>query len=533
MKNILFLACLLFLSLFAEAQTFVSTQMPLVLIETNGKTIPEGYKIPATMKVIYNDPGINTLTDSGNVYTGNIGIEIRGRYSATLPQKPYGIETRDASGNNLSVPLLGMPAENDWVLLSNYNDKSFIRNALAFQIFRDCGNYAPRTALCEVFVNGAYQGIYVLTEKIKTDKGRVNIKKLGVNDNAGDAVTGGYIFSVDYYESSDSWQGSFPPVGYPDNDVYFVYNFPKPDEITSQQKTYIKGFVSGFESALYGSDFKNPLTGYRVYINVTSFIDYFIVSEVSRNVDGYKKSCFFNKNRNSVNGLLNAGPVWDFDWAWKNINECYFGVTNGSGWAYKVLECNVWPTPTGWMPRLMEDPEFVSELKQRYSALRKTTLSNEYLMQYVDSVNTVIADAQVRHFKKWPILGQNVGAPESDYIPTTFAGESTKFKNWITTRLLWLDKQLLVQLSDGPEIPSAELICRLFPNPVHDILNINVSLPLESVRIFNYSGLLVQSADNIKAYSHQLDVSSLKPGIYVVKVTLQDNRTVSVKQVIE
>lgn len=245
----------------------------------------------------------------------------------------------------------------------------------------------------------------------------------------------------------------------------------------------------------------------------------------------------FNENfkyyRNSVNGLLNAGPVWDFDWAWKNIDECYFGVTNGSGWAYKVLECNVWPTPTGWMPRLMTDPAFVSELKQRYSALRKTTLSNEYLMHYVDSVNTVIADAQVRHFKKWPILGQNVGSPESDYIPTTFAGESTKFKNWITTRLLWLDKQLLVPLSDGPEIPSAELSCRLFPNPVHDILNINANLPVESVRIFNYAGMLVQSADNIKAYSHQLDVSSLKPGIYVVKVTLQDSRIVSVKQIID
>ena len=140
MKYLLLLAGLLFITAITEAQTFVSTTMPLVVIETNGKAIPDGSKIPAQMKIIHNSSGTNTLSDSGNIYTGDIGIEIRGRYSATFPQKPYGIETRDASGNNLNVSLLGMPAENDWILLANYNDKSFVRNALAFRMFRDCGN---------------------------------------------------------------------------------------------------------------------------------------------------------------------------------------------------------------------------------------------------------------------------------------------------------------------------------------------------------------------------------------------------------
>lgn len=532
MRNSVLLSCLLFISVIIEAQTFVSTNMPLILIETSGRSIPEGYKIPATMKIIYNDSGVNTCQDSGNVYTGNIGIEIRGRYSATLPQKPYGIETRDASGNNLNVSLLGMPAENDWILIANYNDKSFVRNALAFRMFRDCGNYAPRTVLCEVFVNGSYLGIYVLTEKIKTDKGRVNIKKLGTNDNDGDAVTGGYIFSVDYYENSDSWMGSFSPPGYPDKDIYYVYNFPKPDEITLQQKAYIRNFVYDFESVLYGNDFKNPLTGYRAYINVPSFIDYFIISEVSRNVDGYKKSCFYNKNRNSVNGLLNAGPVWDFDWAWKNIPECYFGVTDGSGWAYKVLECNGWPTPTGWIPRLMEDPKFVEQLKVRYSTLRKTTLSNEYLMHYIDSVNIVVAEAQVRHFVKWPILGQNVGTPEVGNIPATFEGETTKFKNWITKRLSWLDSQLLVPLGTGPEKPTAGQISKLFPNPAHDILNIKVNLPVESVRIYNYTGKLIRIATDKVQGPLQLDISTLGTGIYIVEVKLLAGSTISNKLII-
>jgi hypothetical protein len=361
------------------------------------------------------------------------------------------------------------------------------------------------------------------------DNGRVNIKKIGIADNSGDIVTGGYIFSVDYYESTDSWMGSYPPIGYPNNDVYFVYNFPKPEEITLQQKTYIQRFVKDFEAVLYGSNFKDPATGYRAYINVNSFLDYFIVNEVSRNIDGYKKSCFFNKNRNSVNGLLNAGPVWDFDWAWKNISECYFGVTDGSGWAYKVLECNGWPTPAGWMPRLMEDPKFVDELKSRYSTLRKTTLSKAYLMHYIDSVNTIIADAQVRHYKKWPTLGLNVGTPESDYIPTTFAGETNKFKNWINTRLTWLDKQLLVPVTGLSDV--AVPVCRLYPNPAHEILNVDADRPVESVKIYNYTGAMVLAvSDELKA---PIDVSTLKPGMYIVKVKMNGGRSISGKLIIE
>jgi len=534
MKNLYLVPLLLFMSVITDAQIFESTNLPLVLIETNGQTIPDGYKIPAEMKIIFNEGINNSLTDSGNVYTGNIGIEIRGRYSASLPQKPYGIETRDASGNNLNVSLLGMPEENNWILLANYNDKSFVRNALAFQTFREMGYWASRTVICEVFVNDSYEGIYLLTEKIKIDKGRINIKKLDNTENTGDKVTGGYVFSVDYYENDyDSWLGGFSPIGYPGNEVYFVYNFPKPDEITVQQKAYIQNFVHNFEAVLYSNDFNNPAAGYRKYIDVASFIDYFIVSEVSRNVDGYKKSCFFNKDRDSEGGLLKAGPPWDFDWAWKNIGECYFGVTDGSGWAYKVLECGVWPTPTGWMPRLMEDPEFVAELKIRYSTLRKTTLSNTRLMQYIDSVNTLIAVAQNRHYQKWPILGQNVGAPEVDFIPATYAGETYKFKDWINTRLNWLDEQLLVPLPDGIDDIQTESTCRLFPNPTHEILSLDTGMPFESVDIFSYTGKLVLSTTNNKTSSSQINVSDLTPGIYIVKIRMTQGNILSNKLVID
>ncbi len=190
-----FVLLLLFSACFSQVTGITSSNLPLVVINTNGKTILDASKIQATMKIIYNGAGkLNKTTDPGNIYNGNIGIEIRGAYSASLPQKPYGFETRDQSWNNLNVSLLGMPEENDWILLANYNDKTFMRNTLAFELFRKMGHYAPRARMVEVIVNNIYQGVYILTEKIKQDKGRVDISKLATKDISGDDVTGGYFF---------------------------------------------------------------------------------------------------------------------------------------------------------------------------------------------------------------------------------------------------------------------------------------------------------------------------------------------------
>ncbi|MCJ7450051.1 MAG: CotH kinase family protein [Bacteroidales bacterium] len=128
-------------SWFIPPVEFTSSNLPIIIINTQpGEIIMDEPKITADMKVIHNGgASLNYVTDPGNVYTGKIGIEIRGRYSASLPQKPYGIETRDLYGNNLDTSLLGLPSENDWILLANYNDKTFLRNFLAFEIFSEMG----------------------------------------------------------------------------------------------------------------------------------------------------------------------------------------------------------------------------------------------------------------------------------------------------------------------------------------------------------------------------------------------------------
>lgn len=499
-----------------------STNIPLIVIDAKGAYIVDEPKISADLKIINQADGYNKPEDVGNIYDGKVGIEIRGRYSASLPQKPYGFETRDEFGENLNIPLFHMPPENDWILLANYNDKTFMRNTLSFELFRKMGHYAPRTQFCEVLTNGVYQGIYVLTEKIKADKGRVDISKLNPDENSGDDVSGGYIIKVDYYNDNDSWKSSFPPMKYPDKEVHFVYHYPKPEDISGEQKIYIKDFIFQLETALYSPN--TPTRHNELYslLDIDSFIDYFILGELSRNVDAYKKSAYFHKDKDSEGGKLHAGPVWDFDWAWKNINECYFGATNGSGWAYQVHKCNPWPSPPTWMGRLLEDQYFTQKLNERYFSLRTSHLSEVSIFSYIDSVAVVLDDAQKRHYQKWQILGLNVGTPETDPQPRTYAGEIEKFKSWISKRLNWLDANMpefvITGLEENDFISKSNL---MYPNPVTSQMNIQSVDIIKNYSIHTSNGkAVIKGSSNSSQIT--LDTHFLPSGLYIIKTQHQD-----------
>ncbi len=514
---------------------FTSSNLPIVIITTkSGETIKDSPKIKADMKIIYHAGGVrNYVSDSGNVYTGKIGIEIRGMYSASLPQKPYGIETRDSLGVKKNVSLLGMPTENDWVLLANYNDKTFLRNVLAFDIFHKMGNYSTRMRYCEVIVNNEYQGIYLLGEKIKQDNGRVNIAKLKPEDNRGDDVTGGYIIKIDYYTPADSWMSRFSPLNKPGEKVFFVYSDPKPEVLTEQQKTYIQEFVYSMETVLYNPSFKSPVFGYKSYFDINSFADYFILGEVTRNVDTYKKSRFLYKNKDSKDGLLHSGPAWDFDWAWKNLLEncVQFNKTDGSGWAYKINECFASPVPPSWEVRMLQDSEFTNLVHDRYFELRKTILSQTQIEKTIDSVAVLLNEAQNRHYQKWNILGINVGTPEPDFQPLTYEAEIVKFKSWINTRLAWLDANMINSISSVGNNPENYLKCRVFPNPAGEILYIESDKEIRSYAFYNITGNLAKEKADMYDFSIPADVSSLKPGIYILKIVFSNGEFTTTKVV--
>ncbi|HKR06100.1 MAG TPA: CotH kinase family protein, partial [Bacteroidia bacterium] len=217
----------------ATYNPFVSSNLPIAVVNTFGQGIPNDPKITAFLGIIDNGPGIrNYMTDPFNNYNGYIGIETRGHSSQSFPQKQYSFETRDSSGNDLNASLLGMPAEHDWILYAPYTDKSCMRNWLVYQLSNDMGQYAVRGKFCELVLNGEYKGIYEITETIKRDADRVDIAKLTPNDTIGDDVTGGYIVKIDWVDGP-YWVSAYPPdqTNPWNNVINFQNTSPKPDSL--------------------------------------------------------------------------------------------------------------------------------------------------------------------------------------------------------------------------------------------------------------------------------------------------------------
>lgn len=527
---------LVYVSLTAQPVILEETNLPIFIIDTNGETIQDEPKIQAWLSVIDNYNGINSPGDFPNIYDGKIGIESRGHYSQILPQKPYGFETWDNERNSINVPLFDFPSENDWILLANYNDKSFIRNSLAFELFRKMGHYAPRTLHCELILNGEYQGIYVFTEKIKQDPGRVDIHNMDSDDIAGDSLSGGYIFKIDYPEGNDYWVSRYSPPRYPPGSVSFIYTDPKPKNITPEQRSYLDQFIDNFEDVLFGPYYLDKFFGYRKYLELNSFIDYFIIGEVTRNVDAYKKSCHYFKTRDSEGGLIYAGPVWDFDWAMKNFAECIYRNTDGSGWAYRIHECGdpgPYPVPPYWIPRMVTDEFFVNSVHSRYFELRKTILDESYIFNYIDSIASLLGEAQVRHYTLWPILGLNVGTPEVDEIPDSFEGEIQKLKDWFSIRLDWLDRYMIGKpfYPDDFEFTAGKI--GIYPNPSSDYIHIQADTIISGVEIMTYDGKIIQKISTENESQVTVWVGNLQSGLYPVRVILANGNTYTLKLILQ
>ncbi len=461
-------------------QTLQSSNLPIISIETNGQSIPNEPKIEAKMQIIYNGPGAtNAITDPPNAYNGAIGIEVRGASSSYMPQTPYAIETRDDLGNERTVSLFGMPEETDWCLIPHYNEKTFVRNPLSYHLFQQMGNYAPRTQLVEVLVNGNYAGIYLFCERIKRDNNRVDIKKANPDSLSGDHLTGGYIFKIDYWTEEDKITSAFTPSG-TNATINYAVHYPKAGDLTATQRNYLSDYIFDAESALFSTQFTDPQTGYRRYFDTGSFVDYFLLNELARNNDGSKKSRFFYKNRNSVDSTLHAGPVWDFDWAWKDILECAtFAATDGSGWSYRINECAPDIYSPDLYPRMLKDTEFAIQICERYANLRQGIFSQEYLFNYIDSIAQLVQTAQVRHYQRWQILGYGNWTPEAGVYPTTYQGEVNKLKAWVERRLTWLDANIPT-LCDPTLVPPKPIpvAIKVFPNPSDGLVFWNGPVPL-------------------------------------------------------
>lgn len=415
---------------------FESSDLPIIKINTGGQPVVNEPKIDAQLTLIDNAPGErNYLHQDTFAFSGPVGIELHGNSTQSFPKKSFDFETRDSVGEDLDVVLLSLPEGSDFVLSANFSDKTQLRNALSYDLSRRLGQYAGRTRFCEVFLDNTYQGIYVLTEKIRRGAERVDIPKLTATDTAGVELTGGYIVSIDWNDTP-GWLSPFSQPNSPNIYTYFQHAYPRWDEILPVQADYIRRYVDSFEVALHGPDFQAPAGGWRQFADEKSFIDFLFVNEMGKNVDGYRLSTYFYKQRDDRGGKLHMGPLWDFDLAWYNADYCL--AYEPSDWAFDLnYVCGDAGVPF-WWERLLQDSAFSQNMACRWQTLRAGTLRTDSIFAAVDSMAALLQESQARNFQQWPILGAYVW-PNPGPLPDSYAGEVEKMKNWIEQRLDWLD----------------------------------------------------------------------------------------------
>ena len=418
-------------------------------------------------------PGRMRAYENGEeVFSSRIGIEYRGSTSFRLSDKrSFGIETWDENLVDESKSILGFPEEEDWILLGHVFrgsegrifDPTLMRNHIGYELYRSMGNYASRSQFVELSVNGDFVGTYVFMEKLKRDNDRIDVARLEASDNDAESITGGYILKIDktsggdvapnqpleYYENN--WDddaryneeisfrskygvdGStldfepYRPPYHPEQylETYFLYEYPRSDRITDEQKAYIQQYMDEFETALLTDDLTGTERTYTDYIDLNSFVDHFILNELVGNIDAYRISTYLYKDRGEK---LNMGPVWD-------LNIGYNGQgTIRNDWIVNYndyVSRDPWLVPF-WWDRLLDDPIYIDLLKQRWSELRANVLSTSTVVNLVQETANYLVDngAIERNYDRW------VG------IEVSYQAEVDAMINYLQDRLMWMDDKI-------------------------------------------------------------------------------------------
>lgn len=441
------------------------SKIPYIVITTNGTAIKNEPKIPAEMKI---------YVEKQEIQSNTIGIEYRGSTSFRISdKKSFGIEVWDADGNDMDDSFFNFPAEEDWILQGHVVnpengfiiDQTLMYHYLGYELFREMGNYASRTKFVEIEINGAYLGVYVFMEKLKRDDNRINLASLNPEDLDPSSITGGYILKIDKTTGGDlninqplnyflnNWDddarytenlsfrsnydingelidfAAFDPPYHSNQflETYFLYEYPKANEIAPEQKEYIQNYIHEFETALLSDDFAGPDRTYTDYIDMDSFVDFFLLNELARNIDGYRLSTFLTKNRG---GKLNMGPVWDL-----NIGYDSGGRIPWDDWVIHYnnhVSQDAWMMPF-WWPRLLEDPLFRAAVKVRWTSLRSAVLSTSSLMNKIDGIaaNLKSNGAVMRNYLIW-----NAG------FTVEYDQRVTDLKEFLEFRANWMDGEI-------------------------------------------------------------------------------------------
>ncbi len=370
-------------------------------------------------------------------YDGISGFHVRGSSSSGFPQLSYGWETWNDKLDDKEEGLLDLPSDSDWVLYAPYNDKTLMRNVIAYNSMLALrgGGSAMRTRFVEVFfnqndgtiTNSDYRGVYVLIEKIKRGRERVNIEKLTDCMTAPELISGGYIFKKDRIGANSVTFGTTTTQAWGSQTLELV----EPEAATPVQAGALQTWMQGFENSLNAATWANQPGGYRDYIDPLSFCDNHLWIESFKQIDGFRLSAFYSKDRG---GKVNALPIWDYN---LSLGNSYYAIGDQiQGWYYSTITSASYP----YYSRLQQDPEFVMQYWDRYWQLRRGPFAEGKLQAMMDTNAALLNESQARHFAKWNILGQYQWPnPNGWKYRNTFVNEVAWMKEWLRQRLNWMD----------------------------------------------------------------------------------------------
>ena len=432
------------------------THLPLVVIDLQGNTIPNIYKftedgkgreysaegllnpdpwVSMSIEIIDNDNHENRLTDEPQL-TNNGKIKLRGMSSRSYDKKQYGIKLMDGDVE-LEESVLGMEADEDWVLSNSLIDMSGMRNYLALNIGRQIFPYTSEVRYCEVvFKDGdtyTYQGLYLLMESVKKADGRINIA-----DYDEDAASLSYIVCRDRYDYTQYTLSTWGS----DSQIckgYFTMVYPNEELISDDAMKRIEAELSQIEYALY-SDNPEEFLKYREYLDVESFVDYYVLNEYFLSYDPGVNSTYYYKTED---GKLAIGPLWDYDNAIDNYGSVPAGVYYDA-FSYQP-----------WFERLLMDEHFQDLVIARYKELRKTYFNNEYIDKFIDETYAYLGNAKARDYERWNesyrakqhlVETENVEGIFIERDSETVEEELQKMKDILRIHSIWLDEALEYEL---------------------------------------------------------------------------------------
>lgn len=423
--------------------------LPVIVIDTNNQDIahfpdlketiingqtqmqrPNSDQFIANLSVYLTDPYITQGIVKPQL-SSEIVINTRGQSSLYYPKKQYTVRLIDKNGYENHQEMVNMPKHDKWVLNGLYSDKTFIRNYLAYQMGRQTMEYGPNAKFVEVYIKtktnqsktDQYQGIYLLTEKIERDINRVNIK--GNDAKFSDTS---FIMARDKVKLDDEiivsdWatlEDSYVILdnGFIKQKTLYTPTYPSSTNMTEKNRKDILKSLNDFEYALKSENFRDKTSGYNKYIDVESFVNFSMIQEITKNIDGGEVSSYFYKD---LGGKIKAGPVWDFDMSMKNTGQSDFDNPTG----FTMLN-------TVWYERLFQDEFFAKRFQNNYKKYRKTIWSNININGMIDKALLEILPAIDRNNSKW--------YPED--TNEVFSKEVEELRDFLISRLQWMDENI-------------------------------------------------------------------------------------------